>query len=351
MSLLMSVSGTTSSLSIDEVSSDAEGLQAALTSVCVVPLTEIGWLRVTGEDRVRWLNGMVTNSIQALRPGEGCFNFLLNAQGRIQGTATAFAAGDAILLETDRSQVAPMMAMLDRFIIMDDVELADVSGDWAGLLVVGPTAEALLRTEGLLPEGLPGGSAARFAEVEWRGERVRVQAMAGKVVPRYEMWAGAEVMEQLRAVLMAGGAVTGDAGVLELLRLLEGTPKFGVDLREKELPQEAGQTEALHFSKGCYLGQEIVERIRSRGAVHRTFAGFALQGEIPAAGAVLSAGGKAVGELTSVGVAPAVTGLLEGVTIGLGYIRREVLELKQPIEYGGGVAEPVPLPVAIGTAS
>ena len=93
---------------------------------------------------------------------------------------------------------------------------------------------------------------------------------------------------------------------VETLRLLEGTPKFGVDLREKELPQETGQTEALHFSKGCYLGQEIVERIRSRGAVHRTFAGFALEGAMPAAGAVLTVAGKPVGEITSAGVIPEV---------------------------------------------
>ncbi len=349
----MSVSGAISSLSVHDVSGASgtvAGFQAALTGACVVPLTETGWIRVAGEDRVRWLNGMVTNSIQALGPGEGCFNFLLNAQGRIQGTATAFAAGDAILMETDCGQVDGMMAMLDRFIIMDDVELADASGERAGLLVGGPAAEMLLRTEGWLPEGL-GGGGIRAADTMWQGEPVRVQGMAGKVVPRYEIWAATDVVERMRAALIAGEAGAGGARVLEGLRLLEGTPKFGVDLREKELPQETGQTEALHFSKGCYLGQEIVERIRSRGAVHRTFAGFALEGEMPAAGAVLSAGGKAVGELTSVGVAPAVAGLLEGVTIGLGYIRREVLELKQPIEYDGGVAEPVPLPVAIGTAS
>ena len=115
----------------------AAGFAAALTGVCAVRLVETGWVRVTGEDRVRWLNGMVTNSIQGLAESEGCFNFLLNAQGRIQGTAWAFAEAEAVLLETDRAQVEPLMAMLDRFIIMDDVELADVSAEWAGLLVVG----------------------------------------------------------------------------------------------------------------------------------------------------------------------------------------------------------------------
>ncbi len=348
----MSVSGAIPSLSVHEVSSGSgatAGLQAAITDACVVPLTESGWIRVTGEDRVRWLNGMVTNSIQALRPGEGCFNFLLNAQGRIQGTATAFAFGDAIQMETDRSQVAPMTAMLDRFIIMDDVELLDVSEERTGLLVAGPVAEALMRAEGLLPEG-PAGGATRFLDVDWRGERVRVQRMPGKVVPRFEVWAAAALVAELTTVFVHAGAVEGDAGSVEMLRLLEGTPKFGIDLREKELPQETGQTEALHFSKGCYLGQEIVERIRSRGAVHRTFAGFALEGEMPAAGAVLSAGGKPVGEMTSVGLIPAVPGRSAGGMMALGYVRREVLETKLEMAYEGGVARPRPVPMSLERA-
>ncbi len=329
------------------------GFRAALTGVCVARLPEVGWIRVTGEDRVRWLNGMVTNSIQALGSGAGCFNFLLNAQGRIQGTATAFASEDAILLETDLAQVAPMVAMLDRFIIMDDVELADVSGEWAGLAIVGPGSIGVLGGLGLMPDGLPA-SGYGFADAVWQGAEVRVQAMAGRAVPRYEVWAAAEVVEAMRAALLEAGAVAGDAGDLETLRLLEGRPKFGVDLREKELPQETGQVEALHFSKGCYLGQEIVERIRSRGSVHRIFAGFALEGEMPQAGAVLSAGGKAVGEITSVGVIPevpgGVAGGLTGMVLALGYVRREAIEAKQEIGYEGGVARPVSLPVVVGLA-
>ena len=262
----------------------------------------------------------------------------------------AFAADEAILLETDRAQVAPMMAMLDRFIIMDDVELADVSNDRAGLLVTGPAAEALLRTEGLLPGALGGGSAVQSADVDWRSARVRVQAMPGKVVARYEVWAAAEVMSQLGEALIAAGAVEGDTASVELLRLLEGTPRFGLDIREKELAQETGQTDALHFSKGCYLGQEIVERIRSRGSVHRTFAGFALDGVVPVVGTMLVAGGKTVGEITSVGMIPAVEGGVPAMTVALGYVRREAVETNQEIGYEGGVARVLPLPVVIGSA-
>ncbi len=104
----------------------------------------MGWIRVTGDDRVRWLNGMVTNSINELKDGEGNYNFLLSVQGRIQGDATIFAERDALLIETSTSQIPGLMALLDRFIIMDDVELADVTTAHSGVQVAGPEALSLL---------------------------------------------------------------------------------------------------------------------------------------------------------------------------------------------------------------
>src|ERR1700712_606476 len=98
-------------------------LASILTRVAISPARAVGWIRVTGEDRVRWLNGMVTNSIQELENGQGNYNFLLSVQGRIQGDATIFASPDALLIETAASQVPTLMTLLDRFIIMDDVEL------------------------------------------------------------------------------------------------------------------------------------------------------------------------------------------------------------------------------------
>jgi folate-binding protein YgfZ len=133
--------------------------------------------------------------------------------------------------------------------------------------------------------------------------------------------------------------------------MLEGTPLYGTDIRDRELPQETGQTRALHFAKGCYLGQEIVERIRSRGNVHRTFSGFRLDGELPVAGAALEADSKQVGELTSVAAIPLPEELGGTVQLGLGYIRREALDRGLPITYTGGTAQPVSLPFSAAAAS
>ena len=341
-------------LDITRLQSDPSlaGFAALMSSAGYARLTATGWIRVRGEDRVRWLNGMVTNSIQALAAGEGCFNFLLSAQGRIQGTAYAFAEPDSLLLETDLAQTEPMMVLLDRFIIMDDVALENVSGEREGLVVAGPRAGRMLHDAGLLPEDVP---ELYAVDVSWQGAQVRLQRMPGPVVERYELWMPAEAMEPINAALRLAGATAAGDQSLEWLRMLEGRPRFGVDIRDRELAQETGQTDALHFSKGCYLGQEIVERIRSRGQVHRSFHGFSLEGSVPATKANLEAAGKTVGELTSAAWIPPFAGYADGLALGLGYLRREALEQQQELAYvtenGSGVARPVSLPIRLGPAS
>ncbi len=152
------------------------------------------------------------------------------------------------------------------------------------------------------------------------------------------------IATKLFEALQNAGAPSCEPQSLEWLRILEGTPLYGADIRDRELPQETGQARALHFAKGCYLGQEIVERIRSRGNVHRTFSGFRLEGELPAAGSPLEADSKQVGELTSVAAIPLPADDGTIINLGLGYIRREALDRGTPIHYPGGTAVPVSLP-------
>ena len=324
------------------------GLSALLTKAAIAPLPELAWLRITGDDRVRWLNGMVTNSIQALTNGQGCYSFLLSAQGRIQGDATTFSLPDSLLLETSRERLPALTALLDRFIIMDDVELREIP-EQTGLLVAGPHAETMLDAAGIPASSL---EAMHLVEALWpTGETITLLHAHSPLVPRYEIWATPVAIAELSAKLSAAEAVAASAGAVEQLRLLEGTPLYGVDIRDRELPQETAQTRALHFTKGCYLGQEIVERIRSRGSVHRTFAGFALTGELPPPGALLTEAGapeKAIGELTSVARIDLASGPIQ---LGLGYIRREALNGNAPLTYPGGTASIVSLPFASSVQS
>jgi folate-binding protein YgfZ len=337
-----------SEIAIPSTSIATSQLAALLGNAGISRLDRMGWIRVTGEDRVRWLNGMVTNSIQDLKIGEGNYNFLLSVQGRIQGDATIFAEPDTLLIETASSQIPGLMALLDRFIIMDDVELADATGSQSGVLVAGPQAPFLLAQTGLNVEDL---GALEKRTTSWNEAQITTVHAYSPLVPRFELWTDTTTAQKLADALQKAGAVLCEAQSLDWLRILEGTPLYGTDIRDRELPQETGQTRALHFSKGCYLGQEIVERIRSRGNVHRTFCGFQLKGELPAAGSPLEADSKQIGELTSVAAIPLPANDSSVVQLGLGYVRREALDRGIPIHYPGGVAVPVSLPFSAAAPS
>jgi folate-binding protein YgfZ len=334
-------------------------LDALLTTAAIASLDATAWVRVTGPDRVRWLNGMVTNSIHDLAPGQGCYNFVLNAQGRIQGDLTAFVPDsdppDSLLLETSADQVHHLIALLDRFIIMDDVELTDISSERTGLAVIGPRAASILEHVGLPVHLLaPDPLHMTMQSSSWRGTSVCTLQQYSPLVPRFELWAEPAVTELAREALLTAGAIPATPAAQEHLRILEGTPRYGTDIRNSEtardLPQETAQTRALHFAKGCYLGQEIVERIRSRGAVHRTFTGFELTGALPPPGTALTdASGKAVAELTSVTAIPWANSVGDGkpipLQLALGYIRREALAAQTTLlHYPGGTAAPISLP-------
>ena len=304
-------------------------LEALLTRAAFAPINNVGWIRVTGEDRVRWLNGMVTNSIQALKPGEGCYNFFLNAQGRIQGDCTAWLHDDQLLLQTAADRLPALLVYLDRFIIMDDVELT--REDFPGVSLTGPEAPRLLRA---LELGVDLPDTMRAVVAEWQKGRLHIAHAYSPLVPRFEIWSDPATLGLLCEVLRNAGAVEASPEALEHLRLLEATPLYGTDIRDKELAQETNQTRALHFSKGCYLGQEIVERIRSRGQVNRLFTPLMLTGDLPAPGTVLIANDKPAGEITSAAAVPG-----HGI-LALGYVRREALESKAPLTYAGGTVEP-----------
>lgn len=292
-----------------------------------------GQIAVGGADRLRWLNGMLTNNIQGLAQGSGSYSFVLNAQGRIQGDCDAYQMQDHLLVMTDRSQISALMAHFDRFIIMDDVALEDVSATRTCIGLAGPLAAQLLGTLGVT---LPAADPAALWLHQTRICGVPVQLTGGypTVSPRYELWCAMESVNMLWTVLLAAGALPCGLRAAEAMRVLEATPRYGVDLAERDLPQETSQTRALHFAKGCYLGQEIVERIRSRGNVHRRLAQFTLTAPPAALPAELSAGEQSAGRITS-------TAQWQGGLFGLGIVRSEAAERHPSLNYTGGTATPL----------
>ncbi len=314
----------------------------ALRSACgVYDLSSRARIALAGADRVRWLNGMVTNNVRDLAAGHGVYAFLLNPQGHIQADLYAYNRGESLLVETDHVLLEKVLAIFDRYIIMDDVEVANVSDKATAIGVAGPKAGAALQAAGVdLPELQP----LQFAEVSWREASLTVARGDNPPEQSFSLWVEPERAASLRDVLMKTGATAVDRTALDLLRIASGIPRYGQDIRERDLPQETGQDRALNFTKGCYIGQEIVERIRSRGAVHRTFAGFEVEGPLPAPGTRVLANGKDFGEVTSAAVLPLPN---RERTVALGYIRRQVGLPGKEVTVGEAKARVVELPFKV----
>jgi folate-binding protein YgfZ len=323
--------------------SDAQTEFNALFSGCAV--YDMGFrtrIAIAGSDRVRWMNGMVTNNIRDLASGRGVYAFMLNPQGRILADMTVFDLGETLLVETDRSQAEKILATFDHFIIMDDVEVSDASAQQTCLGLAGPRSRAVLNAAGIkVPELQPLQRITPQCDCDCGcAECTVVRSDEGRL-ESYEIWLAHQDVFETWTALQAAGATPVGSEVLEIRRIVEGTPLYGVDIRERDLPQETEQTRALNFSKGCYVGQEIVERIHSRGNVHRKFTGFVAEGaDAISAGAKIVAGEKEVGEITS-----AATLVSGDRTVALGYIRREIGLPGREVTIGASLATVVQLPM------
>jgi folate-binding protein YgfZ len=320
---------------------DAQAEFATLRSGCGV--YDLGWrakLAATGEDRVRWMNGMVTGNVRDLEPNHGAYNFLLNPQGHILGDLYIYNRGDHLLLDTDCSQAQRLREVFEKYIIMDDVEVTDISEKLTAIGLRGPNAAAVLEKCGV--------SAGALRPLELRDAMLQeVGISLVRATGRdlgYEFWLAPQNAPRLWDALVAAGAAPTGTEAWEMWRITAGVPRYGQDIRERDLPQETEQHQALDFSKGCYVGQEIVERIRSRGQVHRKFTGFRIAGDaVP--GTKIQSGGKDVGELTSVASLPQSNGTR--MTIALGYVRRELTLPGKELRAGEAAASVAELPFAL----
>lgn len=319
-------------------------LQALVRSAGVFDLGYRTFLRATGKDRVRWMNGMITQTVKGLAPGQTGYTLVLNPQGRIQGDGEVLCYEDHLELETDRSQSERLLGHLRRFIIMDDVQLQELDAARTVLGIAGPRAAEILAEVGAaVPE--PG----MFQTTELAGAEATVVAGYGPVAPRWEIQVPADQALTVWNALVGAGATPCATEALEKLRVLEGVAAFDVDFSDKQLPQETNLHRALNFTKGCYIGQETVERIRARATLHRALRQFELQGETPAMGPgekiELRSREAAAGELTSLARID-LPGWTK--TLALGIARTEALEASEsgaePIRYDGGIAVPLTAP-------
>jgi folate-binding protein YgfZ len=298
----------------------------------------------TGADRQRYVNAILTSNVRDLKPGQGTAGLLLNPQGHILSEVETFLREDSILASSHAMIRERTFATFDKFIIMDDVTLEDVTDSLATLDLAGPNTAALLAEAGV----------ATFAEMPLLAhEDVTLSQIACRVVRRELAGHSAATLITGRAQLQAlwrellervgryGGAPAG-MEALNALRLECGIAWFGHDFDDKQIPHEAGLEHShISYEKGCYTGQEIVERVRSRGHVNRrlTELGFS-SGEAPAAGTKLLFGGADAGTVTSAALSPVL-----GRPIGLGYLRREHSAIGTSLDAAGIPAEVIAPPL------
>jgi folate-binding protein YgfZ len=295
----------------------AQGFQALISTCGVCELSWRAKIELTGSDRVRWLNGMITNNVRDLAVGHGIYGFLLNPQGRIQGDMYAYNRANSLLLDTDSTQLEKMLGIFDHYIIMDDVEVKNISQGLKAIGLAGPESVKVLTKVGFqVPELEP----LQFTEMIWNSIKCCIVRGDLPKLFSFEIWMASDHVHILKDALNKAGAFAVVPAAWDLLRIAAGIPSYGQDIRERDLPQETEQGRALNFSKGCYIGQEIVERIRSRGNVHRKFSGFLFEGPLPVAGTKIQTDGKDVGEITSATSLPFADGTRN---VALGYIRRE----------------------------
>ncbi len=266
-----------------------------------------GLLEVRGTDRIRWLDGMITADVKAIEKrgeGSGCYALLLTHRGAIVADLHVGRIGEALLLECSKRELARIRAVLEKMIIADDVVLADRSDELAVIGIEGARAGDVL-AQASDGASLPASEA--WGEVAIAGTRALVAGFGWSGERAFQLRvATAERTAVLRALADAAKAlgvdvVTGDAELLEILRIEAGIPALGAELDEEVLPPEARLERAIANNKGCYVGQEIVARLRSRGQVNHLLVGLRFEAtESPTVGAPLSASGRATGEITSV---------------------------------------------------
>ena len=280
-----------------------------------------GRIAVSGGDRAAFLQGLLTNDIQALTPGSGCYAAWLTPQGRMTTDMHVLEAGHMILLDLPAAQVESVLERLNQFVFTEDVQLGNLTETLKGVAVHGPAAAAAIErglNEHLRPAEWPDYHHVRSS---YGGESVVIARIDQLGVPGFVLYVGSERADVLRDTLIASGARPVDAEMINAARIEAGYPLFGLDMDDDIIPLEAGiESRAISFSKGCYVGQEVVIRVlhRGHGRVLRKLVGLRFDSNraIPR-GTRLQAGGRDVGFITSSAVSPAIG------TIALGYVHRD----------------------------
>jgi tRNA-modifying protein YgfZ len=328
----------------------AAAYDAARRRAAFVDRSDRGRIVVSGTDRASYLQGLLTNDVVALEAGRGCYAAYLTAQGRMIADMQVYELGDVILLTLAGDVKDAVIAKLDQFIFTEDVQLGDVTATFVQIAVVGPSAPQIVSSalggsiDSAVLTGLPADGNVR---VPWTGGAVIVARIADAGVPGFDLFVEREQAAALRGALAANDVPELDAATAETLRIEAGVPLFHRDMDEETIPLEAGiEARAISFTKGCYVGQEVIIRVlhRGHGRVARKLVGIAFDGaEAPASGSRIESAGRDAGEVTSSTFSPALQR-----AIALGYVHRDFVAPGTTVTVAGVAGTVTALPFVEG---
>jgi folate-binding protein YgfZ len=302
-------------------------------------------LVVSGPDRASYLQGLLTNDVVALKSGEGCYAAYLTAQGRMIADLHVYELGDVMLLTMAGEVKDTVLAKLDQLIFSEDVQLGDVTGTFAQVAVIGPEAAPAVSTA---LGGPPAEALAALPEhgnvrAEWAGGTAIVTRVTDTGEPGFDIFVDRAQVTALTNALAAAGVVEAGEATAEAIRIEAGVPAFHRDMDEETIPLEANiESRAISFSKGCYVGQEVVIRVlhRGHGRVARKLVGLLVDGaQVPPPGAAIRSGDREIGRVTSSTRSPALER-----PIALGYVHRDFLEPGTKVTVEDASAEVTTLP-------
>lgn len=298
----------------------AEDFRSIHESAAIGATSERRQIAVSGSDRASYLQGLLTNDIVALSPGTGCYAAWLSPQGRMLTDMHVLQSESLILLDVPADVEEATVARLEQFIFSEDVQVASLSAHITGVWVHGPLAADIVERVLTGASGLGAWSDYQHAKVPFAGGDVSVARIDQLGVPGFCVYVERARAADLVAAFEHAGARRAGYEAMTAARVEAGYPLFGVDMKDDTIPLEAGiEQRAISFSKGCYVGQEVIIRVlhRGHGRVARKLVSLRFEGVLPEAGSKLHAGDKEIGYVTSVAESPRLG------SIGLGYVHRD----------------------------
>ncbi len=285
----------------------SEYYEAARVGAALAEKDWFGILKLTGVERSSWLQGMVTNDVQKLAAGQGCYAAHLSSQGKVRAHMHILADENELWMTLERATIPNLVSAFDKLLIMEDVQVADVSDEYQILSVIGPKASAVIESWLDTPLALQN----LYQHKNFPGCRVMLSDLG------FDLWVLRERADKILRGLAASGATAIDHGTWDVLRTEAGIPVYGVDIDETTTMPELGDR-GISYDKGCYIGQEVVAKVKYLGHVNRKFVGFVINGGgLPSIKSPVRRDGKEVGYITTTLTSPRMN-----QSIALGFVSR-----------------------------